>query len=96
MAEILQSNDEGAQSLATTVKQALSGYTGFNLSSVYGAAPSSGSGEHDGMSGNISQALGAWEELIDSDAKALIAAASELGGVDSSLAQKLMGVGEGS
>lgn len=92
MAERIQSNSEGASSLAGTIKDALSGYLGFKIESIELPAPVSGSYDHDSLSSGIAKALESWEMLIDSDAHALIITASDLEGADSSAARMLMGI----
>ena len=93
MAELLQSNADRASSLASEVQQSLASYLGFKLLNISGPAPVLGSNIHDNLSSPLSNALSAWNNLIVSDANALLNIASTLEGTDSTVARGLLGVG---
>lgn len=86
--------DGAAEELAQAVEAGLAGYLSFSLCAVSGDTACSGGAEHDSLSGGISNALVRWDELIDSDACALVSAATEISSLDASLAQALMGIGD--
>ena len=95
MSNTLSSNEQAASGLAATIQTSLEQYLGFNLSVLSVDVPVAGSGMPDALAPEVTRALRAWRNLIDSDAKAIEAAASELASFDDFLAQQLMGVGGG-
>ena len=92
----IASNAQTASELATTIKNSLSGYLGFSLSTIAGDVPVSASGVHDdGLAPEITRALNDWENLITADAKAIEDIAGEISSLDSDLVYGLMGLGSG-
>lgn len=90
---LIQASDKGAIELADTVKASLSGYLDFTLSTIGPSSGVEGGYKHDGLSRGIKGALSAWNDLILSDANALIAAHGALTDVDKAQAQQMLGVG---
>ena len=93
MGSIIQSSTLEAEELAATIRENLAGYLGFTLNDISIPAPSSNSTAHGNLQGGITSALEAWDRLITSDAQAIIDYARTIESFDSSLGEKLLGVG---
>ncbi len=87
-------SEGSASELAQTVQTHLSEYLNFSLNILSEVTPTPGGSAHDELSGSIANALLAWNDLIASDAQAVIEAALEIESLDMALAGSLLGARE--
>jgi len=88
------SDESAAGELAAYVQSCLDEYLGFKLCELSPHAQVSASSAHDSLAGGISNALSAWNDLVVSDANALIDAAQRFSICDKELA-RFLGAGGG-
>ena len=95
MKNTIQSSVSAAKRLSDSYRKGMGTYLSMGtIHSIYHFVSYSDNDVHDSFETSISQALRAWNDLVEKDALAICAAAQEFSQIDNKLAKAMLGVGE--